>query len=142
MSEPVPRLLLDTHALLWTIAGELSASVTRIVDATDAEAGLCVSPISIWEIGMLFRKPPPRRLVYDGGVAGLISKIRARSKFVEVPISTAIAAAVDDLAEALHPDPADRFLVATAQVLGIPIMTRDRAILAYAKTGAVRAIAC
>lgn len=142
MSEPVPRLLLDTHALLWTIAGELSATVTRIVDATDAEAGLCVSAISIWEIGMLFRKPPPRRLVYDGGLGALIAKIRSRSKFVEVPLSIQIAAAVDDLAETLHPDPADRFLVATAQVLDIPIMTRDRAILAYAKTGAVRAIAC
>ena len=39
-------------------------------------------------------------------------------------------------------DPADRLLIATARQLDVPIVTRDRAILAYAKAGHVKGIAC
>lgn len=42
----------------------------------------------------------------------------------------------------LHRDPGDRLLIATARHLAIPIVTRDRLILAYAEQGHVRAIAC
>jgi PIN domain nuclease of toxin-antitoxin system len=42
----------------------------------------------------------------------------------------------------VHRDPADRFLVATARALDIPIVTRDAAILAYASAGHVRALRC
>jgi PIN domain nuclease of toxin-antitoxin system len=41
-----------------------------------------------------------------------------------------------------HNDPADRFLVATARVMGVALLTRDRKILDYAAAGHVRAIAC
>lgn len=37
---------------------------------------------------------------------------------------------------------ADRLLVAVARALDVPLVTRDREILAYAKAGHVKAIAC
>ena len=41
-----------------------------------------------------------------------------------------------------HGDPADRLIIATARHLGIPIVTRDRKIAAYARTGEVSVIVC
>ena len=41
-----------------------------------------------------------------------------------------------------HNDPADRIIVATARALDFVVVTRDRAILDYAKQGYVRALAC
>jgi PIN domain nuclease of toxin-antitoxin system len=39
-------------------------------------------------------------------------------------------------------DPADRIVLATARAHALPVMTRDRAILAYAEAGHVGAIPC
>jgi PIN domain nuclease of toxin-antitoxin system len=42
----------------------------------------------------------------------------------------------------LHGDPADRMMVATAREYGFVLMTRDEALLRYAKQGHMAAIAC
>ena len=42
----------------------------------------------------------------------------------------------------LHEDPGDRLLVATARVLGLAIVTRDRKILDYAAMGHVKVVTC
>jgi PIN domain nuclease of toxin-antitoxin system len=47
-------------------------------------------------------------------------------------ISPAVAAAVAALPASFHRDPADRIIVASAQVLGATLLTRDQRILAAA----------
>lgn len=42
----------------------------------------------------------------------------------------------------IHGDPADRILVATARAFGCRLMTRDRALLGYAQSGHLQAVAC
>ena len=42
----------------------------------------------------------------------------------------------------LNGDPGDRLLVATARHLGLPIVTRDRSIIAYGQSGHIRVIPC
>jgi PIN domain nuclease of toxin-antitoxin system len=42
----------------------------------------------------------------------------------------------------IHGDPADRILAATARAFGYRLMTRDRALLAYAEAGHLQAVAC
>jgi PIN domain nuclease of toxin-antitoxin system len=42
----------------------------------------------------------------------------------------------------LHFDPADRIISATAREFGFAVMTRDRALLDYAKQGYLSAIEC
>ena len=39
-------------------------------------------------------------------------------------------------------DPADRIIIATARELGLAVVTRDGAILAYAQAGYVNALRC
>jgi PIN domain nuclease of toxin-antitoxin system len=58
------------------------------------------------------------------------------------PFTPDIAIDASHLPGTLHGDPADRLIVATARHLGLPIVTRDARILAYARQGHVAAIRC
>ena len=60
----------------------------------------------------------------------------------EAPITPAIAIDASYLPGDFHADPMDRLLVATARHLGMPIITSDRKIIAYAEAGFVRVIPC
>jgi PIN domain nuclease of toxin-antitoxin system len=57
-----------------------------------------------------------------------------------VAIDSAIAQESVDLVGEFHGDPADRFIIATARLKRLAIITADRAILDYAKAGYVKAI--
>ena len=46
-----------------------------------------------------------------------------------VAISPAVAAAVAALPESFHRDPADRIIVASAQIIGATVLTHDRRII-------------
>jgi len=60
----------------------------------------------------------------------------------EVAFSPDIAIDASYLPGDLHGDPADRMIIATARHLGLPIVTRDSRIIAYAEAGFVGVIAC
>lgn len=60
-------------------------------------------------------------------------------RLAEVDVDTLIAATL--LPDVLR-DPADRIIVATARARGLVIVTRDRPILAFARSGEVAAIRC
>lgn len=104
--------------------------------------GVFVSPISAWEVGLLAEKIGTRATVEfrDGPIAWFDRLVAGPIRLA--PFTPAMAIGASLLPTWAHRDPADRLLVATARVLDATLITRDRAILAYAKTGAVRAIAC
>lgn len=122
--------LLDTMILDWLATGSvrLGTQARTIIEAADREA-LHVSTISFWEIGLLLRRghlrlDPSmtllefRQVVLDRGIT-------------EVPLSGPIVLVADTL-EQFHKDPGDRFIAATAIVLGATLITSDRKILAWA----------
>ncbi|HVA26263.1 MAG TPA: type II toxin-antitoxin system VapC family toxin [Chloroflexota bacterium] len=116
------RLLLDTHAVLWWLAGEgLSEQAQDAIAHRDNYVAL--SAVSAWEIAIkkaLNKLSAPDDLadqLADGGIA-------------ELPVRIAHAL----LAGALprhHDDPFDRMLVAQAQVEGLTLVTRDSRFRAY-----------
>ena len=57
-----------------------------------------------------------------------------------VPLEPEIAVASTRLPFDMHPDPADRILVATARQLGATLVTADQALLKLAKKGHFRGI--
>lgn len=142
---PPGAVLLDTCAVIWVAGGEAIAP-----SAMDALAGALmrhggfVSPISAWEIGLLARPPrggPPRyRFLPDP--ATWFREFLASPGIALASFTPGMAAEATALPGELHGDPADRLLIATARHLDVPILTRDRLILAYAEAGHVRAIAC
>ncbi len=140
MSEP--RLLLDTHALLWSMAGTLDSKVAEAVARAVQASGLLVSPVSAWELGMLSRpRSGPPRVRLSPSPEQWFEEALAKPGVTEAPLSVAIGVAASALPD-FHQDPADRLLVATARALDVPILTRDRKILDYADAGHVQAIAC
>jgi len=118
------KLLLDTHIWVWSVLEphRLSRRVQHALQAEDNE--LWLSPVSTWETLMLNAKGKIR---LHGDPAEWISKATARTR--EAPLTHEIALAAQQLPWT-HRDPADRFLAATAQVLGLTLVTADERLLA------------
>ncbi|OQP87615.1 VapC toxin family PIN domain ribonuclease [Rhizobium rhizosphaerae] len=130
-------ILLDTHVLIWALEDDRRlAGDAR--ERLRQSAQLAVSAISIWEIAMLVER---RRLVLTQDLEAWVAKVLAIPQILLIPIDPAIAIDSVRLPPPFHPDPADRVVVATARFLRAPLMTADRAILAYADAGHVDVIA-
>lgn len=137
----MPPLLLDTCALLWLATGDPRAAAARaaVREAYEAGADAAVSPISAWEIGLLSAR---------GRIALTVPPLRWFARVVALPGITLAAMppevliAASHLPGALHGDPADRILVATAREYGYRLLTGDRLLLDYAEQGHVMAVPC
>ena len=114
------KLLLDTHIWVWSVGEPARLGKRLRHELKDAANELWLSPISVWEALVLHSK---RRIDFPPEVIA-----SATSRFKEAPLTHEIAAAAAQLPLA-HADPADRFLVATAKVLGLTLVTADRRLL-------------
>jgi len=117
------RLLLDTHIWLWSL-GEPTRLGGRVrQELRDRNNELWLSPVSTREALLLNAKG---RIRLHGDLAGWLA--RATAHLREAPLTHEIVLAAQQL-PLPHPDPADRFLAATAQVLGLTLVTADERLL-------------
>ena len=115
--------LLDTHVWLWGInePERLPTSVRTELEMASEPPRL--SPISFWEVVLLAERgritlsPNPRTWLRE-----------AARTVREVPLTFEIAAASRQL-RLDHEDPANRFIVATAKVFGLRLVTADTRLL-------------
>ena len=131
--ESAGPLLLDTHVWLWYLAGEAertSADAVELLRRGAAGAGLLVSDISVWEIGNNAAKG---KLTLLPSVSTWVERAQQVSGFSFVPLDRDTLLFSTQLPGTVHGDPADRMLIATAALRGIPLITTDRLILAYAE---------
>lgn len=136
--------MLDTCAVIWLAQGAPMAPAAReaIRRATMGD-GAYISAVSVWEIGLLARprgKRTPMAFLPD--LRSWLDRVFAEPGLREAPLTRAIAHLASALPGEFHADPADRFVVATALTLGMPVVTRDRAVLEYARAGYVGAVEC
>ena len=125
------RLLLDTHILLWRLAGSdrLSAATLDLMDEQADE--LLASAASVWEVSIKWALR--KGLADDMPLSGQQFLAALGDAGIEVlPITAVHAAALDDL-DLHHRDPFDRLLVATARVEGLTLLTSDTRLGAYGK---------
>jgi PIN domain nuclease of toxin-antitoxin system len=136
----VSAVLLDTHIWLWYAEGAAdrlrAASVKKLDDARTRD-GLCVSAISVWEIGMHSVKG---RIQLSVPLRDWIERALAVPGIRFVPLNAAAAAESTLLPGEPQGDPADRFLMATARVENLVLATRDQQILNYGKQGHLRTL--
>ena len=132
-----PRLLLDTHVLVWLILGEagLGAKTRAAIRVAARQDRLLVAAITPWEIAMLVTK---KRIELDGDVMDWVRDALATPGLSLVPLEPEIAVASTRLPFAMHADPADRMLVATSRHLGATLVTADEALLGIAGKGHFR----
>ncbi|PWR02478.1 PIN domain nuclease [Meridianimarinicoccus roseus] len=115
-------VLLDTHAWVWSFASPALLSARASAAITGADT-VYVSPISFFEIGQKVRLGKWPEM--EAHVAGLAEILTAQGG-VAAPFTPDIClrAALRDWA---HRDPFDRLLAASANVLGLPLVSRDAA---------------
>jgi PIN domain nuclease of toxin-antitoxin system len=118
-------LLVDTHLVLWArVAPErLTTGERRALD----QARACyMSAVSLWEFATLMA----------------LDRIARDDRLLEVPDGFELLPVLPDHCKALvalprrHRDPFDRMLIAQARAERLPLLTRDRDIIAYGPAGA------
>lgn len=131
-------ILLDTHVLVWTVGGDrrLGPRANRLIEQSARGGGVLISAITPWEIALLAEKG---RLQLAREVKAWLETALALPGIRVAPIEPALAVDSVRLPGSFHADSADRLIVSTARFLGIPLLTADRAILAYAADGHVQA---
>jgi PIN domain nuclease of toxin-antitoxin system len=124
-------ILLDTHALIWLAEGhpQLGDRARQLADNALAHDGLGVSAITFWEIAMLHQR---RRIQLLPPVAAWRQRLIEHG-VREWPVTGEVGMAAAALLE-FHPDPADRFITATALLYGATLVTADDRILAWSGT--------
>lgn len=125
-------LLLDTHAWLWTLdgtAGALTKPALRLIDRAAAARCLFVSDISFWEVAMLVSTG---RLELAADPVLWLQRAALAPGIQSVPLTRDVLIESTRLAGTPHGDPADRMLIAQAQLLGASLLTCDKGIVAYA----------
>lgn len=139
-------LLLDTHALYWLVTGAkpLRDEATFTIEESQAAGSLFVSPISAWELSIAARKPAHREppLLNSEISKWFRAAVRATSaKLIPIRQDIAIEAAEVPVVTG-HKDPGDCFLIATARVRKIPLLTRDGTLWRLASGGYLDVISC
>lgn len=116
-------VLLDTHALIWSIedSPRLSAAARAIIE--DTGNVVLASATSAWEISI---KKALGRLAAPDDLEAAIEA----AGFTKRTITFADAHRVSAL-PALHNDPFDRMLVAQALVDGVPMISCDPLVARY-----------
>jgi PIN domain nuclease of toxin-antitoxin system len=106
------KLLLDTHAFLWWLAGDTRLTV-KAREAIHGDSNLTyVSAASAWEIATKFRIG---KLNHAAAVALDVSSAIASQRFKELPVTASHGQTAGALATD-HRDPFDRMLVAQAML--------------------------
>jgi PIN domain nuclease of toxin-antitoxin system len=117
------KLLLDTHIWIWSLAEPKQLSRRVQNELKDRNNELWLSPVSTWEVLLLHAKG---RIRLHGNAREWLT--RATTYMREAPLTHEIIAAAQELPLS-HQDPADRFLAATAAVLGLTLVTADTRLL-------------
>ena len=110
--------------------GVLVGRLPRLLARSAATAQLLVCDISYWEVAT---KAARRRLPLAMDAALWLQRAEAAPGVRPVPVTRELLLMSAHLPGELHGDPADRLLIAAAQLFAAPLVTVDERIIAYAK---------
>jgi PIN domain nuclease of toxin-antitoxin system len=115
------NVLLDTHALIWFVAGSehLPIAVRGVIE--DAGNGIYVSAVSAMEITTKFRLgklPSAAPLAVD------FERVIAERGFLSLPITVGHAERAGSM-DIPHKDPFDRLLIAQALIERMPLVSNE-----------------
>ena len=114
------RYLLDTCALIWLGmgGGDLSADAKRRITVASS---LHYSSISAWEIARLQKEG---KVAIPVDAEELLADLTELYGLSAIPSNDEIMLRAANLPD-FHKDPADRIIIATALISGMPIVTED-----------------
>jgi PIN domain nuclease of toxin-antitoxin system len=109
-------LNLDTHVLIYALAGRLSARERRLLESDSWS----IAAISLWEISKLAQLGRIEVDLDGPELTRLLARIHTW------PLTFEVCRAIRDLD--FRGDPADELIAATSVVHRVPLVTRDRQI--------------
>ena len=113
-------VLLDTHVWAWSLSGDPKLS-TKAIAALGSASTVFVSPISFYEVGQMVRLGKWPEM--EPFLPRLCDLLREQGgHLAELNDRVCLLAATLDWA---HRDPFDRFLLATARHLNLPLISAD-----------------
>jgi PIN domain nuclease of toxin-antitoxin system len=119
------KLLFDTHIWLWSVLEPQRLSPRVREEIRDPSNELWLSPISIWELIVLRQKG---RLFFDQDIEIWISRALRSLPVREASLTNEVARETGRM-QFPNRDPADRFLLATAKVFALTLVTADERLL-------------
>ena len=124
----------DTHAVIWYLYSDarLGSVASAFIDETVAKGDhIGVSAISLAEMVYLVEK----RRIPANALSDLYAAIADPNAVLQhVPLDEKVAMKMADVSRQDIPDLPDRAIAATAQLLGVPALTRDSRIQASIRT--------
>jgi len=119
------RLLLDTHIWIWSYLEphKLSSEVAR--EISNPEHYRYLSAISIWEMVTLLEK---KRIQIKEDFGEWFRRSKEDLDLLELPLDWRIGHELR-LTMLQHSDPADHFLVASAKVYDLTLVTADERLM-------------
>jgi PIN domain nuclease of toxin-antitoxin system len=138
-------VLLDTCAVIWLANGDpMAPEALAAIEHAARHGGVFVSPVSAWEVGMLSRPKQGREsaVKFLPDVQTWFARVMAAPGVKEARLTPRIAIGANYLPGEFHGDPGDRLIVATARELGVPVVTRDRAMLGHMDLGKLASLEC
>ena len=117
------KILLDTHALLWWLAGDDRLPTASREQIEDPGNRVLASAVNAWEVSIkraLGKLQAPNDLLETGTEAGL--------EWIPVTPEEAYLAGCLPMH---HRDPFDRLLIAQARTRQLTLLSRDRALDRY-----------
>src|SRR3712207_344821 len=115
------KLLLDTHAFIWSFSEPEKLSPKALALMSDGNNDLILSVASVWEMQIKIQSGKLRLAI---PLTELIEGQRQTNGVQVLPIGLGHVLALDAL-PALHKDPFDRLVVAQANVEGAFLVSRD-----------------
>lgn len=121
------KVVADSHAIVWYVQGSarLSEDAAATLAAAEASDGIVVSVATLIDLWYVTQTT---RAVSADDVARLRSRLSSSPKVDLHPVDVAVADATTAIARDVITDPWDRFIVATARALELPLVTRDGSI--------------
>ena len=119
-------MLLDTCALIWLAigGGPLSSETLQAIEKAET---VSVSSISSFEIAHAYKKG---KLDLPCDPQKWFQDVLSHHDISEIKLDSKIAVASTKLPDH-HKDPCDRFIIATALLNNLPIITKDRLFKQY-----------
>lgn len=124
--------LLDTHAWVWSVEGDMKRigpKARRALERAAARDQIRVSPASVFEITALCLSG---RLQFAQSTEQWITEALSTPGLRVAELTVPIAIDAGHIPRTALADPMDRLLIATARRLDAALLTADHAILRYA----------
>lgn len=115
-------MILDTCALLWLAQGSSSKLSTSALTSISSAMNVYISAVTGFEIGF---KAKSGKLVLPTIPQQWFDTILEFHNIEVIPLSLKICTFATEL-PAIHKDPCDRFIIATALSYKMPVVTADK----------------